>query len=210
MLSCIQSPIRGSRDGELALSVSIAAIDQFKVEQSFRMPDQGANAAAVNIVTKSGSNQFHGEAFEFLRNADLDARSFFAIGPEDLKQNQFGVALGGRSGKTGCGFTDFMRDSGKSRPSPAPDTARHPRCSMEILRTRAESSTTRPATTQARACGIRSPATLFPQTGLTRWHERFPNTTCLAPAWRAGPATCTAIRGIPWTTIKEGCGWTWP
>jgi len=70
-------PIRGLRDGELALSVSIAAIDQFKVQESFLMPDQGLNAAAVNIVTKSGGNQFHGEAFEFLRNDELDARGFF-------------------------------------------------------------------------------------------------------------------------------------
>jgi len=100
-------PIRGSRDGELALSVSIAAIDQFKVQQSFLMPDQGPNAAAVNIVTKSGSNQFHGEAFEFLRNGHLDAKSFFAIGPEDLKQNQFGAALGGPLWKNRLWFHGF-------------------------------------------------------------------------------------------------------
>jgi Carboxypeptidase regulatory-like domain len=100
-------PIRGPRDGELALNVSIAAIDQFKVEMNFLMPDQGANAAAVNIVTKSGSNQFHGEAFEFLRNGDLDARGFFALGPEDLKQNQFGFALGGPLWKDRLWFHGF-------------------------------------------------------------------------------------------------------
>jgi hypothetical protein len=100
-------PIRGSRDGELALSISIAAIDQFKVQMNFLMPDQGANAAAVNIVTKSGSNQFHGEAFEFLRNGDLDARGFFAVGPEDLKQNQFGLALGGPLWKNRLWFHGF-------------------------------------------------------------------------------------------------------
>ena len=87
--------ITGSRDGELALSPSPAGVDQFKVQHNFLMPDQATNPAVVNIVTKSGSNQLHGEAFEFLRNGKLDARSFFSPGPEDLKRNQFGVAMGG-------------------------------------------------------------------------------------------------------------------
>src|SRR3954447_20494536 len=87
--------LSGSRDGELVAGLSIAAIDQFKVEESFLMPDQGLGAASINVVTKTGSNQFHGQAFEFLRNGHLDARSFFAAAPEDLKRNQFGVAIGG-------------------------------------------------------------------------------------------------------------------
>jgi hypothetical protein len=87
--------LNGSRDGELAAGVSIAAIDQFKVQESFLMPDQGSGAGVVNIVTKSGSNRFHGEGFEFLRNRDLDARSFFSAATEDLKRNQFGSSLGG-------------------------------------------------------------------------------------------------------------------
>src|SRR5262249_3233249 len=66
--------IRGSRDGELALSPSIAALDQFKVEAGFLMPGEGTGSAVVNIVTKSGSNHFHGEVFEFFRNRALDAR----------------------------------------------------------------------------------------------------------------------------------------
>jgi len=87
--------LSGSRDGELAAGFSIAAIDQFMVQQNFLMPDQGSGAGVVDIVTKSGSNQFHGEAFEFLRNRELDARSFFAATTEDLKRNQFGFAAGG-------------------------------------------------------------------------------------------------------------------
>src|SRR5262249_31802908 len=45
--------IRGSRDGELALSPSIAAVDQFKVQGGFLMPEEGTGSAVVNIVTKS-------------------------------------------------------------------------------------------------------------------------------------------------------------
>lgn len=100
-------PIRGSRDGELAMNISIAAIDQFKVQESFLMPDQGANAAAVNVATKSGGNRFHGEAFEFFRNGDMDARSFFALSAENLKQNQFGFALGGPVRKDHAWFHGF-------------------------------------------------------------------------------------------------------
>jgi hypothetical protein len=87
--------LNGSRDGELVAGLSLAAIDQFKVQQGFLTPDQGSGAALVNVITKSGSNQFHGQAFEFFRNRDLDARSFFASAPEDLKRNQFGLGVGG-------------------------------------------------------------------------------------------------------------------
>jgi len=49
----------------------------------------------VNAVTKSGTNSFHGDAFEFLRNYDANARDFFAAGPDGLKRNQFGGTFGG-------------------------------------------------------------------------------------------------------------------
>ncbi len=87
--------VRGARGGELAVNVSPANVDQFKVQSSFFMPDQGPNPAMVNVTTKGGSNEFHGEAFEFLRNTALDARNYFAPGPEELKRNQFGFAIGG-------------------------------------------------------------------------------------------------------------------
>ena len=87
--------LSASRDGEMMTGLSLAAIDQFKVQEGFLLPDQGPGTGIVNVVTKTGSNQFHGEAFEFLRNRDLDARSFFAANSEDLKRNQFGFALGG-------------------------------------------------------------------------------------------------------------------
>ncbi len=137
--------ITGSRDGELALSPSVAAVDQFKVQQSFLMPDEGVNPAVVNIVTKSGSNRFHGDAFEFLRNGSLDARSFFATGPEDLKRNQFGVALGGPIRKDRVWFHGFYEGLRQLRRSPPPDSARPKTCSREISQERGTSSTTRPA-----------------------------------------------------------------
>jgi hypothetical protein len=87
--------VRGARLGELAVNLSVANVDEFKVQQSFFMPDQGPNPAMVNVNTKGGTNEFHGQLFHFLRNAKMDARNFFAPGPENLKRNQFGGAVGG-------------------------------------------------------------------------------------------------------------------
>jgi len=98
---------RGGRLGESAVNLSIAAIDQFKVQLSFFMPDQGPNPGLVNLTTKGGSNQFHGQAFEFVRNRRFDARNFFAVAPEDLKRNQFGGAVGGPIRKDRLWFYGF-------------------------------------------------------------------------------------------------------
>jgi hypothetical protein len=87
--------VRGMRVGESALSVSVAAIDEFKVNMNFFMPDQGPNPGIVNVVTKSGTNQYHGETYEYLRNTKLNARNYFSPGAEQLNRNQFGFVLGG-------------------------------------------------------------------------------------------------------------------
>ncbi len=72
------------------------ALQEFKVETSALPAQYGYHAAAaVNAVTKSGTNGFHGDAFEFLRNGDLNARNFFAVSRDTLKRNQFGGTLGG-------------------------------------------------------------------------------------------------------------------
>ena len=49
----------------------------------------------INVITKSGTNQVHGDAFEFLRNTDLDARNFFSPDRGAFNQNQFGGTVGG-------------------------------------------------------------------------------------------------------------------
>src|SRR2546422_1527985 len=72
------------------------ALQEFKVETSVLQPQYGFHAgASVNAVTKSGSNEFHGNLFEFLRNGALNARDFFATRRDTLKRNQFGGVLGG-------------------------------------------------------------------------------------------------------------------
>src|SRR5271165_4163751 len=49
----------------------------------------------INVITKSGSNAFHGDVFEFARNTDLDARNFFSPSRGTFQQNQYGATLGG-------------------------------------------------------------------------------------------------------------------
>jgi len=88
--------VRGGRLGELSLNLSISDIDQFKVQQSFFMPDQGPNPGLVNVTTKGGGNEYHGQVLWFLRNKQLDARNYFAPAAEDLKRNQYGFSAGGR------------------------------------------------------------------------------------------------------------------
>ena len=55
----------------------------------------GTNGGITTIVTRSGTNQFHGTLYEFLRNDALNANNYFAPRKEELKQNQFGGTIGG-------------------------------------------------------------------------------------------------------------------
>jgi hypothetical protein len=72
------------------------ALQEFKLETSSMPARYGHHAAAaVNMVTKSGSNGVHGDVFEFLRNGAVNARNTFASRRDTLKRNQFGGVVGG-------------------------------------------------------------------------------------------------------------------
>src|SRR5438552_79165 len=72
------------------------ALQEFKVETSAVTAQYGFHAAgAVNVVTKSGSNEFHGSLFEVVRNRIFNARNTFATERDGLKRNQFGGVIGG-------------------------------------------------------------------------------------------------------------------
>src|ERR1700691_2154964 len=76
---------------------SVDAIQEFKVQTSAYSAEFGrGNGAILNAVIKSGTNSFHGDLYEFLRNDKLDARSVFdEFGRQPHKQTQFGATLGG-------------------------------------------------------------------------------------------------------------------
>jgi len=89
--------------GGISILPSIDAIQEFKVLTYNYSAEYGTRAGpTVLVTTKSGSNQFHGSLFEFLRNTSLDASSFFAATKEKFNLNQFGGSLGGpiKSNKT--------------------------------------------------------------------------------------------------------------
>src|SRR5206468_3556181 len=78
---------------------SIDAIQEFKVQSGNYSSEYGGNAGAnINVQLRSGTNQFHGAAFEFLRNNALDARGYFRPRPlpkDILHRNQFGAVVAG-------------------------------------------------------------------------------------------------------------------
>src|SRR5215813_2583228 len=90
---------------QITFQPSINTVQEFKVDNSTYSAEYGRNSGAiVNIATRSGGNQFHGETFEFLRNNALDARNIFDLADNNkdgnldrppFKRNQFGAAFGG-------------------------------------------------------------------------------------------------------------------
>jgi hypothetical protein len=82
-----------------AFSPPIDALQEFKVQTSnFTADTAGFSGAVLNATVKSGSNAFHGNVYEFLRNRSLNARNFFAVPSQpkpQLNRNQFGASIGG-------------------------------------------------------------------------------------------------------------------
>ena len=103
-----------------AVAPSVDAIQEFGIQIGQYSAEFGSGGGAViNAVTKSGTNQFNGSAYEFFRNQVLDARNFFAATRSPLRQNQFGGTFGGPFKKNKAFF--FVNyDGTRSR---APGTA---------------------------------------------------------------------------------------
>jgi hypothetical protein len=87
--------ISEQHQGGTFIQTSIDALQEFKVQQNGYSAEFSRAGGMLNATTKAGSNEFHGAAFNFLRNDKLDARNFFARDREILKRNQFGGVLSG-------------------------------------------------------------------------------------------------------------------
>jgi hypothetical protein len=76
---------------------SVDALQEFKVQTGVYSAEFGRGTSQINVTTKAGSNQFHGRAFEFLRNSDVDARQWLqSQGQKNpFRRNQYGFTLGG-------------------------------------------------------------------------------------------------------------------
>ena len=83
-------------DGGYALKIPVDAIAEFRILTQSAPPEYGGTAGATtSVVTRGGSNQLHGSAYEFVRNDAFDARNFFSTEVEPLDQHQFGATAGG-------------------------------------------------------------------------------------------------------------------
>ncbi|MGH9430258.1 MAG: carboxypeptidase regulatory-like domain-containing protein, partial [Terriglobia bacterium] len=71
------------------------AIQEFSTEENGMSAEFGRGGAAINVALKAGTNEFHGDAYEFLRNDALDARNFFDINRAPFHRNQYGFTFGG-------------------------------------------------------------------------------------------------------------------
>ncbi len=87
----------GSGSGATGSSLGVEAIGQFQILTNTYTAQFGGNGAVVNAVSRSGTNDFHGTAYEFIRNSDLDASDFFDTNhtPPPFERNQFGGDIGG-------------------------------------------------------------------------------------------------------------------
>jgi hypothetical protein len=83
-------------NGGTSIVANLDSIDQFRVLSNNFDPEYGNyNGGIVTVITKSGSDSFHGNVFEFFRNTALDARGYFDPSRPVFRQNQFGGTLGG-------------------------------------------------------------------------------------------------------------------
>jgi hypothetical protein len=95
-------------DGGFVLKPPIDAITEFRILTHNANAEFGRSlGSTTNLITRSGSNSYHGALWEFLRNDALDARNYFASDTEPLKQNQFGGTFGGPIRKDKTFFFGF-------------------------------------------------------------------------------------------------------
>src|SRR5207247_1162745 len=88
------APIPGRNIITVAIKPSIDAIAEVRVQTNMYTAETGRTLGGViNIITKSGGNQFHGSGFEFGRHERFDSRLFFAEGKPITRQNQYGGSL---------------------------------------------------------------------------------------------------------------------
>jgi len=131
------------------------ALREFGMDTSAQNASSGTHSGAQVIsVTKSGTNEFHGDAFEFVRNGDMNARNFFSPAQDTLKRNQFGGVIGGPIKRNKL-FFFFGYQGTELRQTPSPTVAFVPTAQMLA----GDFSTFASATCQSQNVTLRAPFT---------------------------------------------------
>src|SRR5580704_5318196 len=117
-----------SVDGGIVLKPPIDAIDEFRILTHNANAEFGRNTGSTtNIITRSGTNSFHGALWEFLRNDAMDSSDIFTQAIQPLKQNQFGATFGGPIIKDKTFFfgyyEGFRNRQGETVPATVPSAA---------------------------------------------------------------------------------------
>ncbi len=102
--------LNGEINTPFRLQSSLENVQEFRVESSNYPAEYGTGTGGqVSVITKSGSNSFHGSAYEYFRNDRLDAKNFFDFGSRksELRLNQFGASLGGPIAKDKLFFYSY-------------------------------------------------------------------------------------------------------
>ena len=183
------------------------AVQEFSVQTSVATAEFGRGTGGqVSIVTKSGTNQFHGSAFEYFRNSKLDAADFFtnkAAKPKNpLHRNQYGTTLGGPVIKDKTFF--FLSWEGFRQVAPTPSATRVPTAaeratvtdpiSRQLLQFWPDPNT--PGVTNY-VTNVR--ATTFDNTGLARVDHRFSDKDQLSARWAEYEGTIFTPGALPST-----------
>lgn len=102
--------VNETKDMGAGVIPNLDSIQEFRlITNSFDAEYGKFTGAVTNTITKSGSNRIHGDAFEFIRNRNLDARNYFDVARADLHRNQFGFTAGGPFWKDHLfWFTDYQ------------------------------------------------------------------------------------------------------
>jgi hypothetical protein len=170
----------------ITLRPSVEAVREFKIQTNMFAADQGRNSGAtVNVITKSGSNDWHGSAYEFLRNDKLDARNYFAplnFPKPAYRQNQFGATFGGKIIENKLFF--FANYEGFRRRQERPQVGTVPTLAMRS----GDFSAVR---------DIFDPATTRPAAGTTSGFTRDPFPNRMIPRNRWDPITSRLIQAYP-------------
>jgi hypothetical protein len=86
--------LRNPRVGDTSINPSLDAVQEFTIQRNFFEPEFGNSPGIINVATRSGTNEWHGTVFEYLRNDFFDAKNFFSPTTEPFKRNQYGFSLG--------------------------------------------------------------------------------------------------------------------
>lgn len=119
----------GTGSSAIGTSLGVDAIAEFQIFTNTYGAQFGGNGGGINAVTKSGTNGWHGSAYEFLRESTFDARNYFdpLTGPPSFHRNQFGGTLGGPIKKDKLfffiNFEGLRQDLGQTVISSVPDAA---------------------------------------------------------------------------------------